>query len=124
MEFLCFILKGIKQELENYTAKRDEEFKEKPVKLSKKEKKTLKEEKKKLKNKKLDVDKVRKELLEIFWSGFSNWEIFSGLRRDRDHSERQVLEHLRGHLGEGQDEEEKEEVPDSVIQEEMLIEKP
>lgn len=63
MRFLRFILKGIKQELENYTAKRDEEFKEKPVKLSKKEKKTLKEEKKKLKNKKLDVDKVRKDFL-------------------------------------------------------------
>lgn len=48
--------------MENYTAKRDEEFslqKEKPVKLSKKEKKTLKEEKKKLKNKKADVDKVK-----------------------------------------------------------------
>lgn len=54
-------MQGIKQELESYTAKRDEEYslqKEKPVKLSKKEKKTLKEEKKKLKNKKLDVDKV------------------------------------------------------------------
>lgn len=47
--------------MEIYTAKRDEEFslhKEKPVKLSKKEKQSLKEEKKKLKNKKLDVDKV------------------------------------------------------------------
>lgn len=52
--------------MEIYTAKRDEEFslqKEKPVKLSKKEKKTLKEEKKKLKQKKLDVDKVRTEEL-------------------------------------------------------------
>lgn len=63
-----FILQGIKQEIEKHTAKWDEEFSvqnQKPVKLSKKEKKTLKEEKKKLKNKKLDVDKVRRVLIDF-----------------------------------------------------------
>lgn len=69
-----FLFQGIKQEIEKHTAKWDEELIQKPVKLSKKEKKTLKEEKKKLKNKKLDVDKVRKQDIEV--EQVVNFEIF------------------------------------------------